>query len=128
MILTESQKTALAKLKFRDPKRYQEKMDAIGAREEDILRYIDKELERRGTVSRIKKPVFSCNKNHYGITVDDVKKDLQALIDCRYVYSCRVTGSTGFQSDTSSNTVGVPRYNCGVSYGIGGLTPLRGDE
>ena len=62
MKLSESQKILLAKLRLRNPKRYREKMDALGTHESEIIEYYVRELERDSSLKKIdkltnKKPV-----------------------------------------------------------------------
>jgi len=54
MELTDSQKTLLAKLKYRDPVRYKEKLDVLGVQESEIWASIMLERKRRREVSEVK--------------------------------------------------------------------------
>lgn len=57
MRLSDSQKTLLAKLKYRDPERYKSKLDAIGLQEKDIQEYIECENDRKKSIDSIKTSV-----------------------------------------------------------------------
>ena len=59
MSITDSQKKVLAKLKYRDPDKYAERLASLRINESEIQEYITKEASRIATVDRIKKAVFN---------------------------------------------------------------------
>ena len=68
MQLSESQKILLAKLRLRNPERYREKLEALGAQESDITEYYVKELERDAELKKINRPVNKKKETLSGYT------------------------------------------------------------
>ena len=60
--ITESQGIKLAKLKFRNPEQYQERLDTLGIKETDVKDFIDKEESRIESISQIHKAVFEIHQ------------------------------------------------------------------